>query len=246
MFQNLVRHTLTIEVRATLTQRDDFDALHEGVVDEVNRTRFLGLGTPSESGTRILYDFRQVNELPENIFVSLRDLCIGELNGSDAKWANQRVHRLIFVDDFCGTGNQAAEMSRKYVPMMREVAARSNVHLRVWYLTLLATTTGLVHLRQHGLFDRVESVSELDKSYRVFGSDSQFYINPPKGLIKVEGETIARHYGGLLCPGQALGYGDCQLLLGFHHNVPDNTLPIISQELTNPPWHAIFRRIEKY
>ena len=123
-------------------------------------------------------------------------------------WALPDVDRVVFIDDFCGTGDQATEMSQIILPVMRNVARRMNIDLEVFYLTLLGTTTGLMHIRTAGLFDRVASVSELDPTYRVFGDDSQFYRDPPEGLTKMDAERIARHYGGLLKPGDPVGYGD--------------------------------------
>jgi hypothetical protein len=111
---------------------------------------------------------------------------------------------------------------------------------------LVATTTGIEKLRSQALFDLVDCVSELDESYRVFGNESQIYVNAPEGISKKEAEEIARYYGNSLFPGSPLGYADSQLLLGFQHNVPDNTLPIIWQERQAPPWHAIFPRTSKY
>ncbi len=245
MFQDLIRHPLSVKVRAQLTDKDDFEAIHHGFLDEIDRTCFLGLGNPAESGTHILYDFRLVNDIPLTAIVSPHDLLIGALNDSKTKWAKPKVHRLIFIDDFCGTGNQAVGMGRKYVPLLRKVASRSGIEIQVWYLTLLATTVGLTSLRAEALFDHVESVSELDATYRVFDVASQLYIDPPDGLTKEDAQTIARHYGEIIRPGQPLGYRDSQLLLGFHHNVPDNTLPIMSREHLEPPWHAIFPRMAK-
>ena len=242
MFQDLVRHPLSVGVRAGLTNKEDFYAIHQGFLNEVRGTRFLGLGNPAASGTHILYYFRQVNRLGLENFVSTHELFPSGLNDPSAEWQYPDVHRLIFIDDFCGTGTQAADIGRKYVPRLREVVEGSGFHVQVWYLTLLATTNGLNYLRELNLFDRVESVSELDESYRVFGPQSQFYISPPDGLTKGDAEQIARHYGNRLSPRNPLGYGNSQLLLGFHHNVPNNTIPIMWQERLDPPWHAIFPR----
>ena len=44
----------------------------------------------------------------------------------------------------------------------------------------------------------------------------------------------------------ALGFEDSQLLLGFHHNIPDNTLPIMWFDGPDRvPWKPIFRRYPK-
>ena len=245
MYQDLIRNPLTVEVRARASDKDDFGSIHQGFLDEVGRTRFLGLGKPAESGTRLLYDFRLINDLSVNSCLSVPELFTGAFDNPHSEWAFPEVERVVFIDDFCGTGDQAAGIGHTHLPWMRKAAKHKGVVIDVWYLTLLATTTGLANLRSQALFDRVQSVSELDKSYRAFDVTSQFYANAPDGLDKDEAESIAKHYGELLCPGQPLGYRDSQLLLGFQHNVPDNTLPIMSRERVSPPWHPIFPRIEK-
>ena len=245
MFQDLYRHRLSVEARQRLVDKGDFDMLHRLVEDELRKTRFLGLGNPAESGTHILYYFRQINALPKGIFANPHDLFSDRLDDPETEW-DKEVRRLVFIDDFCGSGQQAKEMGVKYVPLMRKVAENSNIKIKVWYLTLLATTSGLNNVEACGVFDHVEAVSELDSSYRIFDSSSQVYVSPPNGLVKDDGERIARHYGESLQPGHPLGFEDCQLLVGFHHNVPDNTLPIIWRELTHPRWRPIFRRFDKF
>ena len=246
MFVELVRHPLTSEVRARLNDPVNFEGIHQEYLSEIERTRFLGLGNPSESGTHILYDFRHANKVPTRYFVAPHELFTDGLSDPTTEWKFRDVRRLIFIDDFCGTGAQARDVGTKYVPLMRQIATRSNVNLEVWYLTLLATTTGLTHLRQASVFDHVECVSEMDASYRAFDVDSQFYVAPPSGITKTKAEEIARRYGERLQPGFPLGYGNCQLLVGFHHNVPDNTLPIISHYQPQLPWYPVFPRDEKY
>ena len=246
MFQDLFRHPLSVQIRAQIPDQDDFEAIHQGVMEEVLRTRFLGLGNPAESGTHILYDFRLVNNLPLEVFASPHELFSGSLNDPQVEWANTEINRLIFIDDFCGTGSQAKDIGYKYVPFLRDIAQQSNIQLEVWYLTLLATTAGLAALRQCGLFDRVVSVSELDATYRSFDAQSQAYTNPPGDLFRTDAEKIALHYGNKILPGFPFGYGDCQLLVGFHHNVPDNTLPIMWLERPELSWYPIFPRVAKY
>ena len=246
MFQDIVRHRLSVEVRASLPDKNNFDKIHERVSAELDGTRFLALGNPSESATHILYDFRVANGMSTYHFANLDELSTAPVGDPVAQWACDEVHRLVFLDDFCGTGNQASDMASEQLPDIRRIAKLSNVQVEIWYLALLATTTGLEKLRSQGLFERVDCVSELDESYRVFGDKSQIYVNAPEGIGKGDAEEIARHYGNSLFPGNPLGYADSQLLLGFQHNVPDNTLPIIWQERKVPPWHAIFPRAPKY
>ena len=246
MFRDLYRNRLTVSIRQGLSHRNDFDALHEGFLKELSKTRFLGLGNPAESGTHILYDFRLVNGLPVENFVAPHDLITGELQRDDTRWSDPNVCRLVFLDDFCGTGKQAEELGRKWITLLRQVAGRSEVQLEIWYLTMISTAEGLDRIRSTNLFDWVDAVSHMDVTYKAFGATSQVYRDPPNGLTKEDGRRMARHYGLLLDPLWPLGYGDCQLLLGFHHNVPDNTLPIVRRDNSDPPWHAIFPRYEKY
>lgn len=246
MFSDLIRQPLMMLARDRLNGSSDFLAVHNEYGTEIDKTCFLGLGNPAESGTHILYYFRQANRIPSRFFPNLHDLFTGKLNDPHTSWQNVNIQRLIFVDDFCGTGSQAEGIGKKIVPLLRDVSNRSGVNIEVWYLTLFATSAGLERLRLTRLFDRVECVSELDETYRLFDDKSQFYIQPPEGIDRQDAEAIVRGYGQQLWPSAPLGFGDCQLLIGFHHNVPDNTLPIISQEHATVPWRAVFPRDEKF
>ena len=245
MFQTLFQHRLLVKVRSGLPDRGDFSAIHQGFLEELENTRFLGIGSPSESGQHLLYPFRQVNGLSVSYFPNLVDLCTGPLYVRTSRWAFPEVHRLVFIDDFCGTGDQAAGFGNQYVAQLRSVALRSNIRIKVWYLALMATSAGLSHIRRFGVFDRVAAVSELDTSYRVFANDSQFYRRPPSGITRWASATIAQHYGRCLYPNHPLGFDNSQLMVGFQHNVPDNTLPIFWQDQA-PPWYAIFPRRAKF
>ena len=125
MFQDLVRHPLSTKIRAQLADKNNFDEIHDGFLNELNSTRFLGLGNPAESGTRILYDFRQVNELPVAIFIDPDDLYTVRAKNQQAEWIYPNVHRLIFIDDFCGTGSQAVREGGKCLQPIREAAERA-------------------------------------------------------------------------------------------------------------------------
>ena len=246
MFQDLFRHPISMKIRSSLINPSDFEMVHDRFIDELKGTRFLGLGNPSESGMYLLYPFRTANDLPEELFSSADFLCSHDLNVPNADWAFSQVRRVVFMDDFCGTGSQAVEKGEEYVPAMRQIAESEGRSLHIWYLALVASTSGLEFIREHDIYDHVESVSELDTSYRAFGDDSQIYSIQHEGIEKERAADMAGHYGGYLHPDEPLGFGDCQFLLGFNHNVPDNTLPIIWKEDPNRPWHAIFPRAVKY
>ena len=245
MFLDLVRNHLTVKVRSKLSDKDDFGGIHEEFLQELNVTRFLGVGNPAESGTHLLYDFRLANDLPIGAFASLHELFTGPLDHPDTNWTFENVERVVFVDDFCGTGGQAVNFGRKVVPLLRNVAKRGNIMLEVWYLTLLGTDAGLKRIRKQDIFDRIGCVSELDSSYRVFGEDSQVYAGSPPALNKEEGKAIVTYYGKKLNGRYPLGFKESQLMVGFHHNIPNNTLPIFSHGRAQPLWRPLFPRIAK-
>ena len=245
MFQDLVRSPLTVAARKRATKCNDFDAIHQAFIEELDRTRFAALGSPSESGTHILYQFRQESRLLTNSFPNLRDLVTGPLNDSGTNWVYPEVERLIFIDDFCGTGQQVIKMATETVPQLRRAAHNVGVDLEVWYLTLLATKDGLANVEQARLFQRVHSLSVLDETYRVFDHNSQYFSDPPDYIDKNKCEEIISYYGYRILPEAPLGFGNCQLLLGFRHNVPDNTLPVIWLNASLPWWRPIFERSHK-
>jgi hypothetical protein len=245
MFQDLVRQPLTAQARKDLADRSDFTGAHRAFLQELSATRFLGLGNPSESAAYMLYNFRTANRLPIELFPNFYELFSKALNSSDNAWVDTGVRRIVFVDDFCGTGSQAVELSAKYLPVISQAARNSGISVESWYLTILGTSSGLDRVRASTDFAYVESVSELDNSYRSFEPGAQIFSSPPTGITGPEAESIATHYGARLAPAHPLGYKNSQLLVGFHHNVPDNSLPIFWFDEPDPLWTPIFPRVSK-
>jgi hypothetical protein len=86
---------------------------------------------------------------------------------------------------------------------------------------------------------------ELDETYQAFGAHSRYFTNSPPWFSLTDFQSMATHYGNFLTPHFPLGYKDGQLLLGFSHNTPDNTLPIFWFEGRTKPWSPIFIRFDK-
>jgi hypothetical protein len=119
--------------------------------------------------------------------------------------------------------------------------------MQVSYYSLLATTRGLDAVRRQTSFDNAECVMEMDDTYTSFGTTSRYFREEPPVVAKADCEAMCQWYGSRLVPAHPLGYLNSQLLVGFHHNTPDNTLPIIwFDEDSGPPWNPIFRRYPKY
>ena len=195
LFDDLVRQPLSMDVRAQLGMSVDEVLLHHAFMGELHRTRFCGIGGISKSGPHMMYPFRQENDIPEELCCSLAELVVGDPGQNGCYWADESVHRVVMLDDFCATGEQAIRFLADLVPQMRELAGEKGVALTVWYFPLVATTRGLTALRDSGLFNRVEAVASLDDTYRLFDDGSQFYLGVEAELQKADGEAIVRGYG---------------------------------------------------
>ena len=115
------------------------------------------------------------------------------------------------------------------------------------YFTLFATEHGIAEFQQKTGFDKVDAVFRLDDTYKCFKDESRYFVNCNPQIERLFAEKMCRAYGVQLSPNNPLGYKDGQLLLGFHHNIPDNTLPIIwFDEEAGIPWTPIFRRYPKF
>jgi hypothetical protein len=149
---------------------------------------------------------------------------------------------MCFIDDLCGSGTQAAAYTEDLVRPIKQL----NANARISYYTLFATSFGLGEVKKLGSFDDVATMVELDESFRCFSANSRIYSNEKSPFNKVKAEEISRRYGARLLPAHPLGWRDGQLLVGFCHNTPDNTLPIVwYDEPEGEPWTPLFRRYPK-
>lgn len=244
MYRDLFRYPLLQDVRNSLGGTRDFAAVDAAFDAELNDTRFLGMGNPAESGTHLLYYFRQENRLSKDLFVHQHGLITGPITHDDSRVSPPTLKRVVFIDDLCGSGQQAVDYSASLLKDLQDVATREGRTLEFHYLVLLGTESGLERVRKQTAFDSAEAVSLIDDTYRTFAVDSRVYREPPRGVDRAAGEELATHYGLMLWPPYPLGYGDRQLLLAFHHNVPDNTLPIMWHD-EHPFWQPIFPRYHK-
>jgi hypothetical protein len=217
--------------------------------EELGGTRFVGLGNPSESSSHILYYFRQENRLEKRLFIGPGDIfhfVADEGEGFLRFVRDTSIDHYVLIDDLCGSGDQAEAYSNDIALPLRAFAEREGRAVRVSYFALFGTSAGLKQVRDLAAFDHVECVVELDQSFRCFDPKSRYFANERPPISQAFAEDICRTKGGVLVPNNPLGYDDSQLLIGFGHNTPDNTLPIFSfDEPSGPPWTPIFRRYAK-
>lgn len=212
---------------------------------ELASTRFIGVGNPAESGAHLLYYFRQVNYLSKNLFVDFYSAfkpTIDKAGNIILTQCDPNVSRYVFFDDLVGSGTQAScYLSREFVKIRA-----NNPHIELRFMSLFATSVGLEKMNSNKLFDgNAMCLFELDDSYKAFNPTSRYFINHPPWLSIDKLRQLATLYGRRLQPSRALGYKDGQLLLGFSHNTPDNTLAIFWDEGHLKPWHPVFARFDK-
>ncbi len=245
LYRDCYRYPIMENVRRDHQHTTDVSFIHSRLADELRATRFLALGNPAESGTYLLYYFRQENKLPLDLFINRTQLFTGGLATGDRALRQAGVSRYIFIDDFCGSGNQAVYYSR-VVREMKAIGLAAQVPIQVHYYVLVATSQGLHRVRRKTQFDSAECVVELDSSYKCFGDESRYFPEGSEPALREACEAISRKHGARLYPEHPLGYRDSQLLVGLHHNTPNNTLPIIwYAEDRLPQWEPIFRRYPK-
>ena len=226
------------------TQNDNtrqFESISPLVQNDLNHTRFIGMGRASESGAMLLYLFRQINNIPTSRFLHSHEVFERYGNSSSVRVRDPDIRHYVFIDDLCGSGTQACEYYRDIVLPLKQ----QNPNARTHYLVVFSTSDGFDHVRRNAPFDVVNSVFELDESFKAFSADSRHFEGSPSGIEKDHALQIFAHYGSHLWQAHPLGFEDCQLLLGFWHNTPDNTLTPIWFNADLSIWKPIFERYHK-
>jgi hypothetical protein len=244
LFRDLYQYKIIEHVRRSNSDTRDRQFIDDQFRQRLMATRFLGVGNPSESGSHLLYYFRQENRLGKQYFINSHEIFsrVGQRGSIKSTIRDSSIAQYVFIDDLCGSGTQATAYTRDLVQPLKDV----NPDIRISYYTLFATTFGLSEVRKLKSFDEVAAVVELDESFKCFSPNSRIYKNQQFPFSKDKAEATARQYGATLVPTNPLGWRDGQLLIGFCHNTPDNTLPIVwFDEPGGTPWTPLFRRYPK-
>ncbi len=239
LYREAYRYPIIERIRKANSDSLDRALISARFAMELRETRFLGIGNPAESGTHLLYYFRQENGLPKDLFINPHEIFSRTATGTILRAPT--VRHYVFIDDMCGSGHQAQEYSKEIIAELKRLAPTAHAA----YYVLFATSHALATIRANTLFDDVNCVFDLDPSFQCFGGTSRYFSTTDHEISKDTAREMSLHYGHKLCPDHPLGYADCQLLLGFHHNTPDNTLPIIWFDEPGAQWHAMFKRYPK-
>lgn len=238
VYEDLYKRPIVYEIRRNNRNTRDAEVIENEFKKIRSRTRFLSIGNPSESSAHLLYFFRQENRLKRDLFIGPSELFLHKVKDGEitATLASSGIDRIIVLDDFCGSGNQASKFYEEVVRVIKE----KNADIHIAYYALFAIEEGLRKVKGL-LFDAVEAIFVLDESYKCFSDKSRFFVGEDiefKKHCKMISETYGRKISSI-----PLGFKDCQMLLGFHHNTPNNTLPIFWKE--NEGWVPMFKRFSK-
>jgi hypothetical protein len=243
LYRDLYRYPIVEKIRRGNDHTHNLDLINRLYDEELQKTYFLGVGNPSESGSHLLYYFRQENKLPKTRFIHTHRIFSRPTPGAALALRDMDATQYVFIDDFCGSGDQGVSYSQEIVEDIKSIKPDASVA----YYVLFGTEQGLDVVRNRTRFDSVECIYELDETFKCFHPSSRFFETSVPFVKRETCEEVARSYGERLWPGNSMGHGECQLLIGFSHNTPDNTLPIIwYDEPETHPWTPIFRRYPKY
>lgn len=243
LYRDIYLLPLIQEVRSELGGDRDINNIKALLQVKLDETRFMGIGNPAESGVHLLYYFRQENSLKIGNFADVGQ--IFKRNSKERILRYDNITRYVFIDDFCGSGQTAIDYSADFLD---ELLSLGKGLVKIYYFCLFATKDGLDRVRTQSLFgDNCAAVFELDSSYKFLGTESRY--KPNETCLSYELlDRMVREYGNLVYPYFPCGFSDSQCLIGFHHNTPDNTLPIIWQHKVHDcpvAWSPIFKRYPK-
>ena len=246
IYRDFYKYVIVENYRLNNNDTTDISSINNHFNNSKSKSRFIPIGNPFESSSSLLGEFRKTNSIKKDLFIErseLLNLTLGD------------IEHFVFIDDICGSGHQAYNENKKYVSHIKNRFPHSKIH----YYSLVGLEEGLEYLNKNRDYDYLESVLRLDKTYKCFSSESRIFKNNEDSINQDDLKEICEYYGIQLYESillrqrydvsqanhHKLGYNDSQLLIGFYHNTPDNTLPIIWYNEDMITWNPIFPRANK-
>lgn len=191
----------------------------ETLLESMKNFCYMPLGSASESGGFIAYQFRKQAKIGVDRFFFPTENSL--LNGNVA----------IFIDDVTLSATQAKEFITDFV--------KKHSFNSIYLLTLISSHEAENELMENGV--KTISCIEIDERNKCFSDQSILFHKFPDLLDPIR--DFCAYYGSKIFPSYPLGYKNGQYLFGFFYNVPNNTLPIFWSSKNG--WIPIFERKEK-
>ena len=191
-------------------------------VDSLMVTRVTG-ETPSDTDSGFIFQrmARQILRIPESQVMSPIEVA--------EHLQHKRFGRVVFVDDFVGSGNQFIrswnnKINKKTGNTSFNMLAHSLSNVEFFYCPLVCTKYGLDRIKASCLGVKVAPGHVLPDRYSALASDSIFW--PPELVRK--GPKFVRDASKRagISPNEWRGFHHLGLALGFEHCIPDASLPI--------------------
>jgi hypothetical protein len=195
--------------------------------DLASSTWYVPVGYVAKSGSLIAYFYKIQNEVTQESFILISDL---------KNISSDRASTIVFLDDYIGTGHQAAQVWNAF----RSLNPRLAEEATVIFAAIVAMRRGVEYLSQMTGF-RVIVVDVIEESDLPLAAQSSIF---PADGDRARARTILEKYGARLRPKGPLGYGNSQGLLGFIYSTPNNTLPIFWS--TESGWKPLLPHKESY
>lgn len=186
------------------------------LADILSKVKFSAIGSASQSGSYLLYNFRHEAELSIKKFFYPTSL----VPNSDTIVA--------FIDDVMLSGGSAVEF---FENNLKDFKAK-----KIYYISFFVTEDAIKKLENIGI--RVVYCSLLTERNKCFSPNSMIF-SKYTDLLDVT-QKLAEHYGTKVMSTNPLGHDDGQFCFGFYYNTPNNTLPIFWSN--SKGWQPIFER----
>lgn len=237
LYREKILYQVISRFRKANADSRDLTTIRAHVNQTVARMRFIGLGSAASSGTYLLYQFRTINELPEALFKEFSLLSSTQPHVLQ-DWSE--TTDIVFIDDICGSGRTLLKL---FTHQISHFLAQ-NPHIRIHYYCLFATKAGFENIANTlGSNIDLGCVFSLDESYTTTDELSRYLVSAPPEIDPEVARRFIIHYGRKLARRLPLGWEHCGLMLSFHHNTPNNSLPIFWHQGTpRHPWKALFPR----
>ncbi len=223
-----------IAFRQQYLQRDSFSSVTANFC-----ISYIGSGT--KSGAQVARAIKKSKRLANSQKLESipKWLARGGVNNAD------RLQQfVIVVDDFVGSGYQAAKALEEFLERARDDKHTSETMSsgRLVYVPLVAHSVGLQALgRKIASEIPILPVEKLDETDQAFNEQAELFDSSAEMRMA---ESICGHIGGQLNSDHPLGWENLQLLTVFPDTVPNATLPIFwrSGLVDEIPWTPLFPR----
>jgi hypothetical protein len=176
---------------------------------------FSHIGGLTGGSAHILKPFQEENSIQENLFVDIQSI---------PKLADTKS--IFLLDDFVGSGYTFVKWFKN------NLQTKTHNIERVYYCVLTAFDKGIEHIRnQTGV--QVICPQVYNKSWMVI--DGDIFNSVEKTKIK----SLVKKYSNRLPEQYLYGYDNCQLLIAFESNIPNNSISLL---WASEYWSPLFKR----